>query len=88
MFEELVAGVVQLAEGADLSAIHLAVVADFLVGESFGLAVSGGGDLIAECRIIHRGKRTLVGEFEVTDPTGRLIARGIGTNLLLEQSEI
>ncbi len=49
------------------------------------IAQATRGDLIAECRIIHRGKRTFVGEFEVTDHTGRLIARGMGTNLLLEQ---
>ena len=43
------------------------------------------GELIAECRLIHRGRRLHVGEIEVKDGTGRLIAKVSGTNLVLEK---
>ncbi|MBI4199197.1 MAG: PaaI family thioesterase [Chloroflexi bacterium] len=49
------------------------------------IASATDGDLIAECRILHRGRRTLVGDLVVTDSRGRLIAKGLGTNLVIER---
>ena len=43
------------------------------------------GELIAECRLIQRGRRLHVGEIEVKDGTGRLIAKVSGINLVLEK---
>lgn len=41
------------------------------------------GELIADCHLIHSGRRLHVGEVEVKDNTGRLIAVVSGTNLVL-----
>ena len=49
------------------------------------IATATEGDLFAECRLIHRGRRLHVGDIEVTDGTGRLIAKVSGTNMVLEQ---
>ena len=51
------------------------------------IAAVSEGELIAECRLIHRGRRLHVGDIEVRDGTGRLIAKVSGTNLVIEPRE-
>ncbi len=55
------------------------------VGIQFSINMIGttaiGGELIAECRIVHPGRTIQVGEVTVTDDKGRLIARASGTSL-------
>ena len=40
------------------------------------------GDLVAEARVASRGNRIVVGDMDVTDHQGKLIAKGIGTCLI------
>ena len=51
------------------------------------IAAVSEGELIAECRLVHRGRRLHVGDIEVKDGTGRLIAKVSGTNLVIEPRE-
>jgi acyl-CoA thioesterase len=44
--------------------------------------------LTARGRIIHKGKRTAVGDCEVTDEHGQLVSKGTATYLILERKEI
>ena len=43
------------------------------------LAPATGGTLVARGRVLREGKRLIVGEAEVVDQTGRMIAKGLGT---------
>ena len=43
------------------------------------LAPARDGELFAEGRVVSRGNRIVVGDVDVTDHRGTLIARGIGT---------
>ncbi len=49
------------------------------------IAAVSEGELIAECRLVHRGRRLHVGDIEIRDGTGRLIAKVSGTNLVMER---
>ena len=48
------------------------------------LAPAKPGSLTARGRIIHRGKRTAVGDCRVTDERGKLVSKGSATYLILE----
>lgn len=43
------------------------------------IAPAAGGELTAEAGIVSRGNRIVVGEVDVRDDAGTLIARGLGT---------
>jgi len=42
-----------------------------------------GGPFTAQARLIHLGRQTAIGEAEVTDPRGRLIAKCLSTVMVL-----
>ena len=48
------------------------------------IAPAREGELIATAHIINQGRRLVIGEMEVTDQDQRLIARGLGTYMLLQ----
>ena len=48
------------------------------------IAAISEGELIAKCRLIHRGRRLHVGDIEVRDGIGPLIAKVSGTILVIE----
>jgi uncharacterized protein (TIGR00369 family) len=52
------------------------------------LAPAKPGSLTARGRIIHKGKRTAVGECHVTDATGKLLSKGTVTYLIMENREL
>jgi acyl-CoA thioesterase len=77
----LVDSVVGLALYSMLTSDHLITTVELKVNF---LAPAHAGVLRAEGRIIHRGKRIAVGEADVRDRNGRLIAKGIVTYMILE----
>ena len=48
------------------------------------LAPAESGELIATAKIIGSGRRVIVGEMEVKDQDGKLIAQGLGTYLVIQ----
>ncbi len=48
------------------------------------LAAASDGTLIANGRLIREGKHLLIGEAEVLDMQGRMIAKGLGTWMIIE----
>jgi uncharacterized protein (TIGR00369 family) len=50
------------------------------------LAPAEPGSLTARGSIIHRGKRTAVGECQVMDENGNLVSKGTATYLILENT--
>ena len=48
------------------------------------LAPAERGELIATAKIISSGRRVIVGEMEVKDQDGKLIAQGLGTYLVIQ----
>jgi len=48
------------------------------------LAPAKQGSLTARGRIVHKGKRTAVGDCHVTDEGGKLVSKGTATYLILE----
>ena len=48
------------------------------------IAPAREGELVAEGRIVHKGRTLAVGEMTVTDGNGALIAKGMGTWMLLQ----
>ncbi len=48
------------------------------------LAPAEKGELTATAKIISPGRRVMVGEMEVKDQDGRLIAQGLGTYLVIQ----
>jgi acyl-CoA thioesterase len=48
------------------------------------LAAAADGTLIAHGRLIREGKHLFIGEAEVLDTQGRLIAKGLGTWMIIE----
>ncbi len=48
------------------------------------LAPAEKGELAATARIIRPGRRVMVGEMEVKDQDGKLIAQGLGTYLVIQ----
>ena len=51
------------------------------------LAPARPGSLTARGRIIHRGKRTAVGDCEFTDEARKLVSKGTATYLILEDGK-
>ena len=50
------------------------------------IAPAREGELTATARIVSGGRRIIVGDMEVTDDRQTLIARGLGTYLIIRQS--
>jgi len=48
------------------------------------LAPAEKGELIATAKIISPGRRVIVGEMEVKDQDGKLIAQGLGTYMVIQ----
>ena len=46
-----------------------------------------GDYLVAESRIIHKGSRLVVGDAEVTDGQGDIVAKALGTYFILEPGQ-
>ena len=44
-----------------------------------------GGYLIAESRVVHKGNLLVVGDTEVTDGHGDLVAKALGTYVIIQQ---
>lgn len=51
------------------------------------LAAVTSGDLIGEARIINKGGKIALGEMEVKSETGKLIAKGLATYIILKNSK-
>ncbi len=49
----------------------------------FIAAAKENDKLVAECRVVKRGKRVCISEIKVTDPDGKLIALASGTTIPL-----
>jgi acyl-CoA thioesterase len=45
------------------------------------------GEIMAEARIVHKGARTALGDVEVRNSDGSLIAKGLATYMILEKNE-
>ena len=45
------------------------------------------GEIVAEARIIHRGGKTALGDVEVRNGDGTLIAKGLATYMILKKEE-
>ena len=45
------------------------------------------GEIVAEARIIHRGRKTALGDVEVRNGDGTLIAKGLATYMILKKEE-
>jgi uncharacterized protein (TIGR00369 family) len=52
------------------------------------LAPAKPGSLTARGRIVHKGKRTAVGDCQVTDDAGRLVSKGTATYIILENRKL
>ncbi len=46
------------------------------------------GKIFAEARIVHKGNQTAIGEAEVKDNHGELIARGTATYMIVERKKL
>ncbi len=51
------------------------------------LAPVDGGELIGEARIVSKGRRVVLGDMEVKNKTGKLIAKGLATYMILEAAQ-
>jgi uncharacterized protein (TIGR00369 family) len=52
------------------------------------LAPAKPGSLTARGRIIHKGKRTAVGDCQVSDEDGKLVSKGTATYLILQNRKL
>jgi len=52
------------------------------------LAPAKPGTLTARGRIFHKGKRTAVGECEVTDANGKVVSKGTATYMILNGERV
>ena len=52
------------------------------------LAPAKPGSLTARGKIVHKGKRTAVGECQVVDAGGKLVSKGTATYLILENQTV
>jgi uncharacterized protein (TIGR00369 family) len=43
------------------------------------------GDIIAEAKVVHKGKRTALGDVEVRNSEGELVAKGLATYMILQK---
>ncbi len=46
------------------------------------------GEIMAEARIVHKGARTALGDVEVRNGDGTLIAKGLATYMILKKDEL
>lgn len=78
--------IIALADGA--CSVASATVAQAAVGVQVNLNIltspQEGADLVAEARVIHDGRRSIVIEVTVSDGNGKLVARGTGMGMRLE----
>ena len=44
------------------------------------------GDIIAEAKVVHKGKRTALGDVEVRNSEGELVAKGLATYMIIQKS--
>ena len=51
------------------------------------LAPARPGSLTARGRIVHKGRRTAVGDCQVLDKDGKLVSKGTATYLILEKTK-
>lgn len=51
------------------------------------LKAFGEGEIMAEARIIHRGAKTALGDVEVRNTSGALIAKGMATYMILKKDD-
>ncbi|MGD2271901.1 MAG: PaaI family thioesterase [Desulfobacterales bacterium] len=47
----------------------------------------GSGEIIAEAKIIHKGKNTAIGDAEVRDSDGSLVAKAVCTYAIIKKSD-
>jgi len=73
-----VAAMALLAPGETLTTIEMKI--------NFIRPVSDG-EIVADAVILHRGRSTAVGEADVKDAEGRLVARALATYAILRQTE-
>ena len=52
------------------------------------IAPAKPGSLTARGKIIHKGRRTAVGDCQVTDERGKLVSKGTATYLILEDRKL
>ena len=45
------------------------------------------GEIFAESRIIHKGGNTAVGDVEIKDSDNNIIARGLGTYIIIKKGD-
>jgi uncharacterized protein (TIGR00369 family) len=43
------------------------------------------GDIIAEAKVVHKGKRTALGDVEVRNSEGELVAKGLATYMIIQK---
>jgi len=43
------------------------------------------GDIIAEAKVVHKGKRTALGDVEVRNSDGELVAKGLATYMIIQK---
>jgi len=72
------------AFGYALNALHFPTVAAQF-NTNFLNPVNPGKGLVAECRVLKAGKRTVMAEISVSDEDGTLIAKATGTGIPLEK---
>ena len=60
-------------------AIELALDAEARKNLPIGAVIVFEGEIIAEAKIVHRGAMTAIGDVEVRDGQGTLIAKGLAT---------
>jgi 1,4-dihydroxy-2-naphthoyl-CoA hydrolase len=70
------ATVMRLPKGAGTTTIESKT--NFLAAATSGMTITG------ECTVLHQGRRTVVCQTRVTDPTGHLLALVIQTQAVLE----
>ena len=81
VISSLVDHAISAAVGFALGRGRRAVTAELKVNF---LAPTTSGTLIAKGRLLREGKRLIVGEAEVLDQDGRMIANGLGTWVIVE----
>jgi acyl-CoA thioesterase len=47
----------------------------------------GGGEIIAEAKIIHKGSNTAIGDVEVRDSSGNLVAKALSTYAIIKKND-
>ncbi len=77
LVDQAIGAAVHFALGRGRRAVTVELKVNFL-------APSTGGTVTAKGRLIREGKRLFVGEAEVLDQEGRMIAKGLGTWAVVE----